>query len=93
MNNSRMKRRPLTTQMSCKPSTLAAHSWAVTLISTRPLCPCACDFRNRRSKTAPGCLIRDLDLKRPIYEKTAYFGHFGRTDPDFTWEQPKKLVF
>jgi S-adenosylmethionine synthetase len=41
----------------------------------------------------PGCLIRDLDLKRPIYEKTAYFGHFGRNDPDFTWEQPKKLVF
>jgi S-adenosylmethionine synthetase len=41
----------------------------------------------------PGCLQRDLKLKRPIYEKTAYFGHFGRNDPDFTWEQPKKLVF
>jgi len=40
----------------------------------------------------PGCIIRDLKLKRPIYEKTAYFGHFGRNDPDFTWEQPKKLV-
>jgi len=39
----------------------------------------------------PGCIIRDLKLKRPIYEKTAYFGHFGRSDPDFTWEQPKKL--
>jgi len=33
--------------------------------------------------------MRDLNLRRPIYEKTAYFGHFGRTDPDFTWEQPK----
>jgi len=41
----------------------------------------------------PGCLIRDLKLKRPIYEKTAYFGHFGRNDPDFTWEQPKQLKF
>jgi S-adenosylmethionine synthetase len=41
----------------------------------------------------PGILIRDLQLKRPIYEKTAYFGHFGRNDPDFTWEQPKKLTF
>jgi len=41
----------------------------------------------------PGCLQRDLKLKRPIYEKTAYFGHFGRDDPDFTWETPKKLVF
>jgi len=39
----------------------------------------------------PGALIRDLQLKRPIYEKTAYFGHFGRNDPDFTWETPKKL--
>jgi len=39
----------------------------------------------------PGCLIRDLKLKRPIYEKTAYFGHFGRDDADFTWEHPKKL--
>jgi len=40
----------------------------------------------------PGCLIRDLKLKRPIYEKTAYHGHFGRNDPDFTWEIPKQLV-
>jgi len=39
----------------------------------------------------PGVIIRDLRLKRPIYEKTAYHGHFGRNDPDFTWEQPKKL--
>jgi S-adenosylmethionine synthetase len=39
----------------------------------------------------PGCLVRDLKLKRPIYLKTAAFGHFGRNDPDFTWEQPKKL--
>jgi S-adenosylmethionine synthetase len=41
----------------------------------------------------PGCIIRDLKLKRPIYEKTAYFGHFGRSDPDFTWEQPKTLQY
>jgi len=41
----------------------------------------------------PGCLQRDLRLKRPIYEKTAYFGHFGRDDPDFTWETPKTLNF
>ena len=39
----------------------------------------------------PGIIIRDLNLKRPIYEKTAYHGHFGRDDPDFTWETPKKL--
>lgn len=34
----------------------------------------------------PGAIIRDLDLHRPIYEKTAAYGHFGRNDPDFTWE-------
>jgi len=40
----------------------------------------------------PGFLSRDLNLLRPIYRKTASGGHFGRDDPDFTWEQPKKLV-
>jgi len=40
----------------------------------------------------PGIIMRDLNLRRPIYFKTASFGHFGRTDPDFTWEVPKKLV-
>lgn len=34
----------------------------------------------------PGAIIDDLDLKRPIYAKTAAHGHFGRDDPDFTWE-------
>lgn len=37
----------------------------------------------------PGHIIKELDLKRPIYLKTAKYGHFGRDDPDFTWEQPK----
>jgi S-adenosylmethionine synthetase len=35
----------------------------------------------------PAAIIRDLDLKRPIYAKTAAYGHFGREDPDFTWER------
>jgi len=39
----------------------------------------------------PGCLIRDLKLLRPVYLKTACYGHFGRNDPDFTWETPKAL--
>lgn len=39
----------------------------------------------------PGNIIKELDLLRPIYQKTAKYGHFGRTDPDFTWEKPKKL--
>jgi S-adenosylmethionine synthetase len=34
----------------------------------------------------PAAISRDLDLRRPIYRKTAAYGHFGREDPDFTWE-------
>jgi S-adenosylmethionine synthetase len=35
----------------------------------------------------PAAIIRDLDLRRPVFRKTAAYGHFGREDPDFTWEQ------
>jgi S-adenosylmethionine synthetase len=35
----------------------------------------------------PGAILRDLDLRRPIYAKTAAYGHFGRDDKDFTWER------
>jgi S-adenosylmethionine synthetase len=35
----------------------------------------------------PGALRAELQLHRPIYEKTAAYGHFGRSDPDFTWER------
>ncbi|WP_020573740.1 methionine adenosyltransferase [Actinopolymorpha alba] len=35
----------------------------------------------------PAAIIRDLDLRRPIYAQTAAYGHFGRNEPDFTWER------
>ena len=35
----------------------------------------------------PAAIIRDLDLLRPIYEKTAAYGHFGRAEPEFSWER------
>jgi len=38
----------------------------------------------------PAAIIRDLDLRRPIYRKTAAYGHFGRNDADFTWERTDK---
>jgi S-adenosylmethionine synthetase len=38
----------------------------------------------------PAAILRDLDLKRPIYRKTAAYGHFGRDDHDFTWERTDK---
>ncbi len=38
----------------------------------------------------PGAILRDLDLRRPIYATTAAYGHFGRSEPDFTWEDTSR---
>ena len=38
----------------------------------------------------PAAILRDLDLRRPIFAKTAAYGHFGRDDRDFTWERTDK---
>ena len=38
----------------------------------------------------PGAIIRDLDLRKPIFQKTAAYGHFGRDDIEFTWERTDK---
>ena len=39
----------------------------------------------------PAGIIRELDLRRPIYKQTAAYGHFGRTDLDLPWEQLNKV--
>jgi S-adenosylmethionine synthetase len=39
----------------------------------------------------PAAIVRDLDLRRPIYRRTAAYGHFGRSDKDFSWEQLSRL--
>jgi len=39
----------------------------------------------------PADIVKHLDLKRPIFQKTASYGHFGRDDPDFTWEKTDKI--
>jgi S-adenosylmethionine synthetase len=40
----------------------------------------------------PAAILRDLDLRRPIYAKTAAYGHFGRDDRDFSWERTDKAA-
>ena len=40
----------------------------------------------------PGAIIDELDLRRPIYRKTAAYGHFGRELPEFTWEKTDKAA-
>jgi S-adenosylmethionine synthetase len=40
----------------------------------------------------PADILRELNLRRPIYQKTAAYGHFGRSDPDFTWERLDRVA-
>jgi S-adenosylmethionine synthetase len=47
---------------------------------------------SRHFDLRPKGIIQMLDLLRPIYEKTAAYGHFGREDPDFTWERTDKAA-
>ncbi|MEQ2314915.1 S-adenosylmethionine synthase isoform type-1 [Ameca splendens] len=46
---------------------------------------------NKNFDLRPGVIVRDLQLKRPIYQQTAAYGHFGR--PEFSWEVPKEVVY
>jgi S-adenosylmethionine synthetase len=47
---------------------------------------------NEHFDLRPGAFREYLDLHRPIYQKTAAYGHFGRDDPDFTWERTEKAA-
>src|SRR4029077_9459256 len=48
------------------------------------------DLVDKHFDLRPGAFIRHLNLRRPIFRKTAAYGHFGREDNDFTWEQTDK---
>ena len=50
------------------------------------------DLIRSHFKLTPRGIIESLDLRRPIYKKTAAYGHFGRNDPDFTWEATDKAA-
>jgi len=52
-----------------------------------------CEIIKSNFDFRPGCIIRDLNLRRPVMKKTAAYGHFGRNDPDFTWETVKELTY
>lgn len=45
---------------------------------------------NKYFDLRPGAIIRDLDLRRPIYKDVAAYGHFGRCDLDLPWERTDK---
>ncbi|NMJ87117.1 MAG: methionine adenosyltransferase [Thaumarchaeota archaeon] len=46
---------------------------------------------NKNFDLRPAHIIKNLNLKRPIFSKTSNYGHFGRNDPDFTWEKTDKI--
>jgi S-adenosylmethionine synthetase len=48
------------------------------------------DLIKRHFPVKPRAILEELKLRRPIYRKTASYGHFGRNDPDFTWERTDK---
>jgi S-adenosylmethionine synthetase len=48
------------------------------------------DIVRANFKLTPRGIMEELDLRRPIYKKTAAFGHFGRSEPEFTWERTDK---
>ncbi len=50
------------------------------------------DLVRAHFKLTPRGIMEELDLRRPIYKKTAAFGHFGRTEPEFTWERTDKAA-
>ena len=47
---------------------------------------------NKHFDLRPAAIIRDLDLRRPIYQPTAAYGHFGREELNLTWEKTDKVV-
>ena len=51
-----------------------------------------CELIRKHFPVKPKDIIKKLRLRRPIYKKTAAYGHFGRNDPDFTWERTDKAA-
>jgi S-adenosylmethionine synthetase len=69
------------------PVSLMAESYGTGKLSDEELTRVVSEVFDLR----PGAIRRDLDLHRPIFQKTAAYGHFGRTDHDFTWERTDRV--
>lgn len=71
-----------------RPLSIAVETFGTSRFSDAQLIGWINEFFDLR----PAAIIRDLDLRRPIYRQTAAFGHFGREEPDFTWERLDKVA-
>ena len=68
------------------PISVAVETFGTNIISNESID----DLVKTHFDLRPGAIIRDLDLRRPIYKKTASYGHFGRADLDLPWERTNK---
>jgi S-adenosylmethionine synthetase len=69
-----------------RPVSIYVETFGTEAVDPEKIAACVNDIFDLR----PAAIIRDLDLKRPIYKKTAAYGHFGR--PEFPWEQTNKTA-
>jgi S-adenosylmethionine synthetase len=69
-----------------RPISISIDAFGTETVSTDTILEAINDVFDLR----PAAIIRELDLLRPIYRNTASYGHFGRSDKDFTWEQTDK---
>ena len=70
-----------------RPVSLLVETFGTHTISPEKIAAAVNDVFDLR----PAAIIRDLDLRKPIFKRTAAYGHFGRNEPGFTWEQTSKL--
>ncbi len=69
------------------PLSIMVYTYGTAVISEEKLL----DIIKSTFSFKPAAMIQYLELQRPIFKKTAAYGHFGRTDPDFTWEYVNKI--
>ena len=70
-----------------QPVSMLVHTFGTGVVSDEKLSAAVARVFDAR----PGLLTQELDLRRPIYRKTAAYGHFGREENEFTWEKTPKL--
>ena len=69
-----------------KPTSVMVDSYGTGIVSDEKLS----ELVAKEFDLRPKGIVKTLDLLRPIYKKTAAYGHFGRDEPDFTWEMTDK---
>ena len=70
-----------------KPVSIMVDTWGTSKFSNEEIV----GLIERNFDLRPKGIIQELDLLRPIYSRTAAYGHFGRDEPDFSWERTDKV--